>query len=63
MKEILISLTTSMLNDSFTSESLITECVLFSNEISYLLKSLINIKAINYSFINKVIAQIIYNQL
>jgi len=45
-----------MLNDSFASESLITECVLFSNEISYSLKSLINLKAANYSFINEVIA-------
>ncbi len=63
MKEVLISLTTSMLNDSFTSESLITKCVLFSNEISYSLKLLINIKAVNYSFINEIIAQIIYNQL
>jgi len=61
MKEMLISLTTSMLNDSFTSESLITKCILFSNKINYLLKLLINIKAVNYSFINKVIAQIIYN--
>ncbi len=61
MKEMLISLTTIMLNKSFTSKSLITECVLSSNEISYSLKSLINIKAVNYSFINKVIAQIVYN--
>ncbi len=61
MKDVLISLTTSMLNDSFTSEPLTTECVLFSNEISYSLKSLINIEAANYSFINEVIAQIIYN--
>ncbi len=52
-----------MLNDSFIFKSLITECILFSNEINYLLKSLINIKAINYSFINKVIAQNIYDQL
>jgi len=50
-----------MLNDSFISKSLITECVLFSNKISYSLKSLINIKAVNYSFINDVIAQIICN--
>ncbi len=57
----LISLTTSMLNDSFISESLTTECILFSTKVSYLLKSLINIKAVNYSFINEVIAQIIYN--
>ncbi len=63
MKKMLISLTTSMLNDSFIFKSLTTKCILFSNEINYSLKSLINIKAINYSFINKVIAQIIYNQL
>ncbi len=63
MKDVLISLTTSMSDDSFTSESLITECVLSSNKISYLLKSLINIEAANYSFINEVIAQIVYNQL
>ncbi len=61
MKEMLISLTTSMLNDSFTFKSLITECILFSNEINYSLKSLINIKAANYSFINEVIAQSVYN--
>jgi len=63
VKDVLISLTTSMSDDSFTSESLITECVLSSNKISYLLKSLINIEAANYSFINEVIAQIVYNQL
>ncbi len=63
VKEMLISLTTSMLNDSFTSKSLTTECILSSNEISYSLKSLINIEATNYSFINKEIAQIICNQL
>ncbi len=61
MKEMLISLTTSMLNDFFTSESLIIKCILFSNKINYSLKSLINIKAINYSFINEMIAHIIYN--
>ncbi len=63
MKEMLISLKTSMLNDSFTSKSLITKCILSSNEINYSLKLLINIKAANYSFINEVIAPIIYNQL
>ncbi len=63
MKDVLISLTASMSDDSFTSEPLITECVLFSNEINYSLKSLINIEAANYSFINEVIAQIIYDQL
>ncbi len=45
-----------MLNDSFTSKSLITKCILFNNEINYSLKLLINIKAINYLFINKIIA-------
>jgi len=50
-----------MLNDSFTSKSLTTECVLFSNKINYSLKLLINIKAINYSFINEVIAQSVYD--
>ncbi len=63
MKEMLISLTTSMSDDSFTSEPLTTECILSSNEISYSLKSLINTEAANYSFINEVIAQIAYNQL
>ncbi len=61
MKEMLISLTTSILNDSFTFKSLTTECILFNNKINYSLKLLINIKAINYSFINKVIAQNVYN--
>ncbi len=63
MKDVLISLTASMSDDSFTPESLTTECILFSNEISYSLKSLINIEAVNYSFINEVIAQIVYDQL
>ncbi len=53
----------SMSDDSFASESLTTECVLSSNEISYSLKSLIDIKAADYSFINEMIAQIVYNQL
>jgi len=63
MKDVLISSTTSMLNVSFVSESLTTECVLSSNEISYSLKSLIDIKAADYSFIDEVIAQIVYDQL
>ncbi len=63
MKDVLISSTTSMSDDSFASESLITECVLSSNEISYSLKSLIDIKAADYSFIDKVIAQIVCDQL
>ncbi len=53
----------SMSDDSFTSESLIIECVLSSNEISYSLKSLINIEAADYSFIDEVIAQIVCDQL
>jgi len=63
MKNVLISLMMSMLNDSFASESLIIECVLSNNEISYSLKSLIDIKAADYLFIDEVIAQIICNQL
>ncbi len=53
----------SMSDDSFASESLIIECVLSSNEISYSLKSLIDIKAADYSFIDEVIAQIVCDQL
>ncbi len=53
----------SMLNDSFASESLTTEYVLSNNEISYSLKSLIDIEAADYSFINEVIAQIVCDQL
>ncbi len=61
MKDVLISLMTSMSNDPFTSESLIIECVLFSNEINYSLKSLINTEAADYSFINELIAQHVYD--
>ncbi len=53
----------SMSDDSFASESLTIECVLSSNEIDYSLKSLIDIKAADYSFINEVITQIVCNQL
>ncbi len=53
----------SMSDDSFASESLTTEYVLSSNEISYSLKSLIDIEAADYSFINEVIAQIVCDQL
>ncbi len=63
MKDVLISSTTSMSDDSFASESLTIECVLSSNEISYSLKSLIDIEAADYSFIDEVIAQIVCDQL
>jgi len=63
MKDVLISSMTSMLDDSFASESLIIKCVLSNNEISYSLKSLIDIEAADYSFIDKVIAQIVCDQL
>jgi len=63
MKDVLISSMMSMSDDSFASESLTTECVLSSNEISYSLKSLIDIKAADYSFIDEVITQIICDQL
>ncbi len=54
---------TSMSDDFFAFESLTTECVLSSNEISYSLKSLIDIEAADYSFIDEVIAQIVCDQL
>ncbi len=63
MKDVLISSTMSMSHDSFASESLTIECVLSSNEISYSLKSLIDIEAADYSFINEVIVQIVCDQL
>ncbi len=63
MKDVLISSTTSMSDDSFASESLTIEYVLSSNEISYLLKLLIDIEAADYSFIDEVIAQIVCDQL
>jgi len=63
MKDVLISLMMNMLNNSFTSESLTIKYILSSNEINYSLKSLMNIKVADYSFINEVIMQIIYNQL
>ncbi len=63
MKDVLISSTMSMSDDSFASESLTIECVLSSNEISYSLKSLIDIEAADYLFIDKVITQIVCDQL
>jgi len=63
MKNVLISSMMSMSDDSFASESLTTEYVLSSNEISYSLKLLINIEAADYLFIDEVIAQIVCNQL
>jgi len=63
MKDVLISSTISMSDDSFASESLTTECVLSSNEISYALKLLIDIEAADYSFIDEVITQIVCDQL
>ncbi len=63
MKDVLISSTMSMSNDSFASESLTIEYVLSNNEISYSLKSLINIEAADYSFIDEVITQIVFDQL
>ncbi len=50
-------------DDFFASKSLTTECVLFSNEISYSLKSLIDIEAADYSFIDELIAQNVCDHL
>ena len=63
MKDVLISSTMSSSNDLFALKSLTTECVLSSNEISYLLKSLIDTEAADYSFINELIAQNVYDHL
>ncbi len=63
MKNVLISSTMSSSNDFFALKSLITECVLSSNEISYSLKSLIDIEAADYSFIDKLIAQNVCDHL
>jgi len=63
IKDVLISSTMSSSNDLFALKSLTTKCVLFSNEISYSLKSLIDIEAADYSFIDELIAQNVCNQL
>ncbi len=63
MEDVLISSTTSSSNDFFAPESLTTECVLFSNEISYSLKSLIDTEAADYSFIDELTAQNVCDHL
>jgi len=63
MKNVLISSTISMSDDSFASKSLTIEYVLSSNEISYSLKLLIDTEAADYLFINEAIAQIVCDQL
>jgi len=63
VKDVLISSTTSSSNDLFAPESLTTECVLSSNEISYSLKSLIDTEAAGYSFIDELTAQNVCDHL
>jgi len=63
MKDVLISSTISSSDDFFASKSSTTECVLFSDEISYSLKSLIDTEAADYSFIDELIAQNVCNHL
>ncbi len=63
MKDVLISSTMSSSNDLFASKSLTTEYVLSSNEINYSLKSLIDIKATDYLFIDELIAQNVCDHL
>ncbi len=63
MKDVLISSTMSSSDDLFASKFLTIECVLFSNEISYSLKSLIDIEAADYSFIDELTAQNVYDHL
>ncbi len=50
-------------DDLFASKSLTTKCVLSSIEISYSLKSLIDIEAADYSFIDELIAQNVCDHL
>ncbi len=63
MKDVLISSIMSSSDDFFASKSLTIECVLSSNEISYSLKSLIDTEAADYSFIDELIAQNVYDHL
>jgi len=63
MKDVLISSIMSSSDDFFASKSLTIECILSSNEISYSLKSLIDIKVADYSFIDELIAQNIHDYL
>ncbi len=63
MKDVLISSTMSSSDDFFASKSLTIKCVLSSNEISYSLKSLIDIEAADYSFIDELITQNVCDHL
>jgi len=63
MKDVLISSTISSSDNFFASKSLTIECVLSSNKISYSLKSLIDTEAADYSFIDELIAQNVYDHL
>jgi len=63
VKDVSISSTTSSSADFFASESLTTECILSSNEISYSLKSLIDTEAADYSFIDELTAQNVCDHL
>jgi len=63
MKDVLISSTMSSSNDFFALKSLTTKYVLFNNEISYSLKSLIDIEAVDYLFIDELITQNVCDHL
>ena len=63
MKNVLISSAMSIFNDSFASVSLTTACTLSINEISYSVKSLMNMKAAEYSFIDELTAQSVCRHL
>jgi len=54
---------TSSSDDLFALKSLIIECILASNEISYSLKSSIDTEAADYSFIDELIAQNVCDHL
>ncbi len=63
MKDVLISSIMSSLNDFFILKSLTIKYILFNDEINYSLKSLIDIETTDYSFINELIMQNVYNYL
>jgi len=63
MKDMLISSIINSSNDFFASKSLTIKCILFNNEINYSLKSLIDIKVTDYSFIDELIMQNVYDHL
>ena len=55
---LLISSSSSLTDDSFVSESLITPCTLFNNNKRNTVKALVNTDATEYTFINEITAHV-----